>query len=163
MERKVKFILFSIAGIIALFSSCSKTREIKTTIQGLWTIDTIYYKGVDMQYCLQSDNMFKFDGSGECILPITENNCAGFSTFVKTGNWDIVRTDSIHIILNIQTPNSMFSGKFKIVFKKDDNERLLKMEIKSSNLYLVCRKGLYSYSGNMDVINDLVNISQKNN
>jgi hypothetical protein len=69
----------------------------------------------------------------------------------ENGSWKVFKpseTDTIPMRLNVISSNQVFAGTYKIVFYGDESNKLLKMEIWSDNLYIVCRKGLFNYDGN---------------
>ncbi len=156
LYQKKSGVFFFISFII-LLTSCNK--YIDNTISGSWSIDTIYYKSNNMLYCLDI-NVLDFFADYKCELPTTENYCSEIVvTFERKGKWAIHQTDSIPLVMRIESKNEMLSGNFRIIFKKDDSKRLLKMELISEDVYLVCRKGLFSYNENKELIERLIKIS----
>lgn len=157
---KICFI-FLCLGIISI-TSC-KTK-IETTVQGWWTIDTIYYKGYDLRTCLIG-NSLDFKINKQSILPIAEKYCepAVTKSYSKLANIEIIQSvnlkDTIPFRMKITTDNEVFAGIHKLVFYKDDPNKLLKMEIWSDSLYIICRKGLFNFDKNIKLINELEKIS----
>jgi hypothetical protein len=63
--------------------------------------------------------------------------------------------------MSIESRNKIFSGQHTLLFKKDEPNKLLKMELRSDSLFLVARKGLFYYEGNLKTINKLVKMSDQ--
>ncbi|MGN6180153.1 MAG: hypothetical protein ACTHNW_13275 [Mucilaginibacter sp.] len=157
-----------IVFIIPVFLlSCSKKREIKQALDGWWSIDSIYFEHYNVKNCIESNLiLFKFNGRSE--LPISVNGC---NTFINGNNdkFAIIKVldsespnDTIPFRLQIDTKNKIFAGTHKIIFYKDNYNHLLKMEIWSDKLYIVCRKGLFDIDTNSQLVNDLEKISWTN-
>ncbi len=144
-----------------LFASC-KT-EVERVVEGWWTMDTIYYKDYDLRACLGNSLNFKIDGESE--LPTAKNYCepAVKNNYEKWANIEIVKSsnakDTIPLRIKIITNNEVFAGTHKIVFYKDELNKLLKMEMWSDSLYIVCRKGLFNFDKNIPLINKLEKMS----
>jgi hypothetical protein len=149
---------------LCLLSITSCKTNIETTVQGWWTIDTIYYKRYDLRTCLLG-NSLEFKINKQSILPVAEKNCEPVVTnsYDKLANIEITQShnpkDTLPLRMKITTNNEVFAGMHKIVFYKDKPNRLLKMEIWSDSLYIVCRKGLFNFDKNIDLINELEKIS----
>ncbi len=127
-------------------------------MEGSWSIDTIIYKQYEIQNCL-SVNIFSFKELS-CNLPITRERCEDLVVeYEGEGQWEVEKTDSIPLVLKIETKNMIFSGVHRMTFRKDEQNKLLKMELRSDSLYVICRKGLFDYDGNQDLVNDLIKIS----
>lgn len=138
---------------IVLFTISCK-RKVESTISGWWSIDTIYYNNLEIEGCLLSNSII-FE-KGNCELPITENYCGSdVASFDITGDWKIDKNE-IGTFLFIQTENKLFNGNHHIRFFKDEKNKLLMLELKSDSLYLICRKGLFDYDREINLINDLV-------
>jgi len=141
--------------IIIIFASCES--KVEKTIEGSWSIDTLYYHEYDIRNCVLI-NVIDFEHFF-CELPTTESYCEGLVEYVREGQWEVEKTDSIPLVLKIKTENAIFSGTHRVIFKKDEQNRLLKMELRSDDLYVVCRKGLFNYDKNEDLVDDLVKMS----
>lgn len=152
MKKKLIYLFLS---IIAL-SACNE-QKIENVIIGGWTIDTIHYKNIDIRLCLDL-NVINFTKDGGA-LPITENNCAVLPTFDRGTFWQIIKNKKGGIKINFDTKNEMFNGEHHLVFKKDEVNKLLKMEISSDSLFIICRKALFNFDENIKTINNLVEIS----
>jgi len=74
--------------------------------------------------------------------------------------WVTLKADSIPLLLRIESKNVIFKGSHQVVFRDDAENHLLKMEIKSDSLYVVCRKGLFDYDRSRDLVEYLVQLSQ---
>jgi len=138
---------------------CSCKEKVSRTIEGSWSIDEVHYNEYDIRRCLLI-NILSFE-EDFCILPIT-GDCDGLVEYTKEGVWSILKTDSVPLVLNITTKNRIFNGNHQVIFHKDENNKLLKMELISDSLYVLCRKGLFDYDNNMQLIDELVEMSQKN-
>ena len=158
--RKQILILLVLVGLV--FSSCSKNK-IENTIDGIWSMDTIYYSKYDIRLCL-GNNILEFNRD-KSKVPVAMNRCGSFikksyDSFAKVEIVDSeLENDTIPFRLRIKTENEIFSGTHKIVFYKDEVNQLLKMEIFSDSLYIVCRKGLFDFNGNIALINHLEEVS----
>ena len=140
-----------ILSMFIISFSCSSKANLG--VRGIWSIDTLYYEGHDSRHCLYVNTIyFKKE---EVDLPITGNRCDGLSVFEKNGNWLITKSDSTEINLKIETQNEIFSGNHKLIFVNDFQNKLLKIEIRSKNLFMVARKGLFDYDANKSLIEKL--------
>lgn len=148
--------LFLIWILILVTFACCKSK-VERTLEGLWSIDTIIYKQYEIRNCILG-NVIKFEHPS-CDLPTTESYCEGLVEYIREGQWEVEKTDSIPLVLKIETKNMIFSGVHKMTFRKDEQNKLLKMELRSDSLYVICRKGLFNYDGNQDLVNDLIKIS----
>ncbi len=139
------------------FLSCKN--KVEETLVGLWSIDTIVYKEYEIRNCL-SNNIISFNND-LCDLPISRNRCEGLNEFVRKGHVDIIFSENSKqpLMLKISSSNEIFGGSHRMIFKKDDLNKLLKMELISDSLYLICRKGLFDYDSNTELVNDLIKIS----
>jgi hypothetical protein len=159
-------IFYSIPKLIVcllFFQSCQD--RVEKVITGWWTIDTIYYRNFDIKPCL-SLNVITF-GETESVFPYSQNSCAEVicNSNIDQGTWNVSKTsqnDTIPLRLKIDTKNQIFAGTHKVVFYKDDVNKLLKMEIYSDSLYVICRKGLFNYDKNIDLIENLEKLSWYN-
>ena len=159
-----KILILFVACLV--FNSCTN-RKVKNVIEGWWTIDTIYYKNYNIKTCLISNSLnLKFDVKSK--FPVALNNCEPIIknnydqlAEIKLSNSDKLN-DSIPFRLKIATQNEIFAGTYKIVFYKDVPNHLLKMEIFSDKLYIVCRKGLFDFDNNIGLVDELEKISWTN-
>jgi hypothetical protein len=160
--------IFILLALNFYLASCvmesAKKQEIEGVVNGWWTIDTIicvkHNTNYNLRQCLKSNSIFfKFDDKS--VFPTGDNYCSP----IITNNYDQYAdvkllnsenpNDSIPFRLKITTKNEIFSGDHQIIFYKDQNDHLLKMEILSDKLYILCRKGLFDYDDNISLINDL--------
>lgn len=112
----------------------------------MWVIDTVYYKDVDVKACLLS-NIIIFHENKQCKLPYSESRCLNELGFINEvgGKWILEEEDSGVFFLNFKTGNRLFNGVQRVWFYKGDDEGLLKMELYSDSLYMICSKWLYDY------------------
>lgn len=153
--------------MLLMFSSCTKHQKVASAIEGWWTMDTIIYKNYNIRNCLGDNSLFfHFDKKSQ--FPVAENKCGNIITGSFDSSGDIKLTnsnlenDTIPFRLTINTKNQLFSGVYKISFDKDSENHLLKMELLSDKLYIVCRKGLFNYDENVDLVNELEKITWTN-
>jgi hypothetical protein len=126
---------------------------VSSIVDGLWSIDTIYYKQYDIRGCLLS-NVISFDGDN-CNLATT-GDCEGLYVIEEVGEWQMNEKRDI-LSINIDTKNEIFAGHHYVKLKRDMNLKLLKMEIWSDSLYIVCRKGLYNIDYHKDELDSYIN------
>lgn len=126
--------------------------ESEYLIKGKWSIDTISYRENEVRGCFLS-NIIEFKNE-EVDLPIAENMCDSLIKKAndRFGQWEMI-DNSEKRKLKINTPNEVFSGSHSFRFIKDEKNKLLKIELKSDNLFIIARKGLFEYDSNIDVIN----------
>lgn len=154
MQNKVIIVL---VAICCLTASCRN--KVKNIITGWWTIDSLIYMNYDIRTCLLS-NSFWFNKNGSIDLPIPKNYCSELVTeYNRKGMWSTLKTDKIPLLMRIESKNVIFRGTHQIIFRDDATNHLLKMEIKSDSLYVVCRKGLFDYDRNRDLVEYLVQLS----
>jgi len=127
-------------------------------IQGWWSIDEIVYDGYDIRVCLLL-NILTFEDR-TCDLPLSIG-CEGLEEQIRQGTWKTSKTESGPLVLDITSANRTFSGSYQVTFYKDDDNKLLKMELVSDSLYILCRKGFFDFNKNIEVVNELVRMTQK--
>lgn len=143
--------------ICSMVASCKD--KVKTTVAGWWSIDTLYYRNYEIRTCLLG-NWLVFNEDGSMKLPIPESRCSELVTeYNDKGDWEILSQDNQSLFLNIDSKNEMFGGKHQIVFRRDEQNSLLLMEISSDSLYVLCRKGMFNYNRNQELISDLEKMS----
>ena len=117
-------------------------------------MDTIHLRNNNINYDIRTclgDNSLFFHFDEKSSFPAAEYNCGDVikGSFVRTGEIALVSSpltnDTIPFRLMINSKNQLFSGVYRIVFDRDSQNHLLKMELKSDKLYIVCRKGLFNY------------------
>lgn len=134
---------FLIGICMLLLTSCSK--KASGLIDGIWSIDEIYYQDQDYRFHIRG-NMLSFERS-KCYLPILYPLMEKQPLPIKRiddGLWHTTEENGCYY-LHIETTNKLFNGRHKIVFWKDEKEKMVKMTISSKDLYLVCRKGLFNF------------------
>jgi hypothetical protein len=141
---------------LSILIGCDKKVE-NEALEGTWSIDTLYYRAYDIRNCVLV-NVINFEHDF-CKLPTTESYCEGLIEYTDTGIWKTNRTDSTPLVLEIESQNKIFSGNHRIIFKKDKRNKLLKIELRSDSLYVVCRKGLFDYDRYENLTDELVNLS----
>ncbi|RYE13303.1 MAG: hypothetical protein EOP34_09085 [Rickettsiales bacterium] len=160
----LKKVIVSLLAFAIILPSCSKSRKVEKAIEGWWSIDTIYYKNRNIRICL-GNNVLQFRKGDNSELPAAKNNCGSFikDSYSTTAHIEVLESelanDTIPLRLKIVTKNEIFAGTHKIVFYKDELNQLLKMEVYSDSLYIVCRKGLFNLSSNLALVNELEKIS----
>jgi len=163
----MKRFIFAIATFL-LLNSCTKNYKVTSAIEGSWTIDTIWFiNKYDLRTCLGNNSLF-FSFSEKSNFPAARNNCGNLITgsFDHCGEITLDRSklknDTIPFRLIINSKNQLFSGIYKVVFDKDSENHLLKMELISNKLYIICRKALFNFDENIDLINELEKITWTN-
>ncbi len=131
--------------MLILLSLISCGKQASDLINGIWSIDEIYFQDQDFRFNILG-NMLSFDNR-ECVIPIiyraSKNNLIPLKK-QDDGLWHTTEENGCYY-LHIETTNKLFNGRHKIVFWKDEQEKLVKMTISSKDLYLVCRKGLFNF------------------
>ena len=151
-KSPIYFSLISILFLVVFFFFFSCTNKVNNTLKGWWTIDTIYYnKKWDVKTCL-TVNVICFD-ENNCELPSTKYcNDERIYTVCSKGNWLVIKGDSTKLDLKITSKNKIFNGTHQLLFRRDDENRVLKLELYSDSLYLVCRKGMFDYSSEQNLV-----------
>jgi len=153
--KKVFFFIFF--GISLLFSCQTKEHN---AIEGFWTIDVIHFNQYDITRCLLV-NVVSFE-SDVCELATT-GKCDDLTEYEKLGTWSVFKTDSVTLVLRINTKNEIFRGDQRVIFHRDVEKRMLIMELVSDRLYVVCRKGLFDYDNNSTLIDELLKETNPSN
>ena len=137
-----------VACLFTLIMLCSCS-GIKQVVKGFWTIDKIEYKKQDLFYDILS-NVIIFERN-KCNMPTfyeyhkIESN--------EQGVWEVTQEGDKYY-LTIKTGNDIFAGKHNICFKKDYENKLIKMFITSDSLFVECRKGLFNFDKDNKIIDD---------
>lgn len=143
--------------VFTLFNSCKPV--IKKSISGKWVVETIAYNNVLINECLLL-NLMTFDRNKTCELPIVAF-CPEYDIVTSNGNWILQETDSIPLMLTIDTDNRIFSGNHRLIFYRDEKANLFRMEVISDSLYMLCNKNLYNNGLSQDIMNYLVKVSHR--
>lgn len=129
--------------IVVLITHCSCISHfgIRGIVKGFWAIDFIEYS--------QNQNILYECGSNILIfkrntvsMPVYREDAD--NPLKRNGKWKITR-EGEQYFLTIDTENEIFAGTHKICFKKDYENRLIKMIIQSDYLYLEASKGLFNF------------------
>ncbi len=134
--------------ILFLFYSCG---GINKSVEGFWTIDKIEYKNQDLLFDIKA-NIIIFK-SKKCVLPYI-NGTNFLKAYSEEGVWEIVKNNNETYSIKIETKNEIFLGTHQICFKKDFENKLIKMLIHSDSLYIECRKGLFDFDKDNSSIDD---------
>lgn len=133
----------------------SPNLTVSKLVEGVWSVDTIYYGKYDIKQCLLS-NMVVFKET-QCDLPISEDRCEDIGrVYSGIGAWEAIETDSGAFFIRFKTENKLFKGQQRIIFRIGDSKGLLKMEIGSDSLYAICSKGLYDYRKHMKYVKTII-------
>ena len=138
VKRILVIILFS-----GLIYGCHSSLENK--IEGFYSIDILIYNDNIITDEL-SVNSISFDSNGKCNLPPTR----AISTIRanrEVGFWSITEKDSI---VSIKTDHPIFNGDFKLSFKKDELNKLLKISLSSDTISFIASKALQNYELHKD-------------
>ena len=156
MKKLVFLILITIIAV-----SCNKGKSsIEKILYGQWSIDTVYYMKANVIYCFNG-NIIDFAGKSEEVFIPGVFGCGKYLASKKeTASYDISLSKiNKNFGINIKSKNIILNGLHKLRFKKDNVNKLLKLELKSDNLFLVCRKGYFDFDENIDKINYLTKIT----
>jgi hypothetical protein len=133
----------SIALLIVVFTislfSCKTKFEKK--IIGTWAIDNVINKAENNDVYLKS-NMITFNEKNICFLPVFEKNQD------KKGSWKIDYKEDTVLIINAN--NNPLNGSYHIKFKRDSENKLLRLFINSETYELECSKLLHNYDKDKD-------------
>lgn len=155
----MKHFLATITLILFLSFIISCNSDVKSGVEGMWSIDTISYKGYDIKLCLTL-NVISFDRRAQ--LPTTGYRCSELITvFDPFGDWEISNKDNAPLSLRIESKNQLFAGEHQIKFKRNPRNQNLTMEIISPDLYVTCNKFLFSCDENEALVNRLIMLSNK--
>ena len=142
------FAKFICIVVLVLFCSCSS--RIEKAVKGFWAIDFMEYsQNQDILYELLS-NILIFDNN-ECTMPTYIEYHKVQSK--EQGTWKITQQGEQYFI-TIDTENEIFAGTHKICFKKDYENKLIKMIIHSDYLYLESSKGLFHFDRDNKIIDN---------
>ncbi|MES2382880.1 MAG: hypothetical protein V4538_17665 [Bacteroidota bacterium] len=167
MTKQISMFFLLFAALF-IFGSC-KT-NINKVMEGTWVVDTIYYKGYDVKPCVLANMIIFFEKNNRASLCKIDNRCdeALIGKNIKTdeGSWEIIQSinkkDTMPLSIKFNTKNEIFTGVHKLVFHKEDKKKLLKIEIFSDDLYMICVKTLFYYDSNKELIDELEKLSWSN-
>lgn len=158
-----KLIFITIISLVLL--SCDN--KINSAIEGIWVIDILEYKNYDVKLCFYSNGLI-FSNGGKMKLPQNGKRCPEILTndFDESATWEISKSDNLHDTLPLKikfnTRNKILSGTHHLVFHRDERYKLLKIEVWSDSLYMVCAKTLFHYDSNIEFIKELEKVSWTN-
>lgn len=134
MRRIVFLLLF-------IFTSCKQSQKdvVKLKINGMWDIYEMTYKNEDYKQNLLINAFTFYIDSNKVTIPETYN----YENEEQDINskWEIINNDT----LLINCKNYAFRGKFKITFFKDYKNKLLGIELKSSNTFIKAYKVMQNF------------------
>lgn len=149
MKKVILFFCF-----ISLISCTDKEKIAVKLLNGAWVIDSIKYNDQDIMNCF-TVNGIGFNEDGTCMPPGYFDWCFPPLDSVEqlSGTWKISNVNK-KWNLQISTKNKIFNQTYNLNFKVDPNSNILKMYLKSPDLYIECSKIL----SNPDAANDIKKI-----
>lgn len=148
MKSKIIFLLITISTIL-IYTSCNKKNEqvVQDILNGDWSIDSLTYKNWELRACVPLNIIHFYNDSISNLPTTTFCDSIEFKDLNFKAIHRIVLKNKSDISLIFQTKNKFFQDTFQLHFIDDINNKLMKMELKSKETYLVCTKGsLESYS-----------------
>jgi hypothetical protein len=135
--KKGLTLFFTLISLLA----CNK---LKSTLQGDWLIEKVYYNNKPVIYDLYS-NGFNLNKDHTCWLPMSAVN--ENQPDVEKGSWETYTKDTVSY-LKIQTVNKVFNRTFRVLnFRKELDYKkygyLLKMTLIADSLRIECAKVPY--------------------
>jgi hypothetical protein len=132
--QQMKSYKIYLSCLLLLLSSCTTNRK---KIIGFWAIDDILFKGLQVKNLL-SFNTITFHEDGKIDLP--QLNWDG----VTEGQWKFVKAEG-NTFLIIQSPHSIFNGKYYYTFYNDPVQRIFKVRLVSDSVDVICSNFFHSY------------------
>ena len=160
MKKMKKNNCYCVLFLIAVIGTVSCKNKAERIIEGLWKIDTICYKGHEIRECFNPFGNVFFQNIF-CRLPSIDN-CNGLIARYRSGHWEVHKKNG-GLILSIVTENRIFSGTYRMAFKRDSANKHLKMVFVSDSLYVSCVKFMFNCDYHQDLVNDLVEMSRVSN
>jgi hypothetical protein len=141
--------------LICFIFSCNNVLD--NTIRGTWSIDSIKVANQEEISCL-TINVFHFS---EDICSTPGNFCDTFTQLAdqKTDVNYSLRKLTHGTYIKFDTNSIFYNDSFRITFFKDTNEKLLKAKLKSENIEIVMRKGMYNFDRNIKTIEKLIEMT----
>lgn len=138
-----------------LFISCTNEKDkqkrfIRRHIIGSWTI----------AYMLDSHN--EPIGLMHNIITFDKNGEFG-SFFIEKGLWKVEQDSIYNFEIYLISDNPDYNKPFDIKFIKDIDNKLLKLELRSSDYLIVCSKMLYNFDLNIENTNKLIELTKWQN
>lgn len=128
---------------ISLFILLTSCASVDDGIEGVWSIDKCLINNREYSF---AGNLMRFK-NGKCNLPLVykdDTTLYGKSSLIDTGNWKIIKEPRKYV-LEIITNNQLFAGKYEISFSKDEENRLLRINLKNDKINLQGAKFLVNY------------------
>lgn len=142
--------------IICVNISCDNI--IQSTIKGTWSIDSIIVNDSEAISCL-SINILHFS-KDICTTP--RNFCDTFKKLDEQSmevNYKLFNKSNDEFYLKLDTNSIFYNDSFRITFFKDTKEKLLKAKLKSKNIEITMRKGLYNFDRNIKNTDKLIELT----
>lgn len=137
-------------ALLLLLSSCNVEKK---GLIGLWSIDYCEYNNVLLDL---RTNLILFDNESQLPTLWKEQVLELGINQTKNFNWEIYRNIENKLMLKIDSKNNLFAGDYYVTFFKDEEQKLLMMELKNDRLLIVCRKGLVNFDKEKSFIEELV-------
>jgi len=141
--------------LVFFFYSCSNV--IENSIKGGWSIDTISNNTQELISCL-SLNVFEFKEI-KCTIPANYCDTITQINLQQTEVPYTVRKTDNGYYLKFSTESIFFTDSFKVTFFKDTKEKLLKANLKSENIEIIMRKGMYNFDRNIKNTDKLIELT----
>ncbi len=137
--------------ILTLLVGCNENTKVKNIVEGLWTIDGIFYRDIDFIHNILGNTMTFYKSN--CVLPKSRIH-SPIQSDVNHGEWTYINKEGSYVI-KIETGNKIFSGTYNVTFINDFNKKLLRMKLKSADVTIVCTKALFDYEANEKIIKEI--------
>lgn len=162
---KTKSFFQFIISTVLIFAGCRNGNEeiVRDVLNGDWSIDSLTYKNWELRACLPLNIIHFYDDSISSLPTTTFCDSTEFKDFNFKSIHRIIYKNKSDISLIFETKNKFFQDTFKVQFIDDINNKLMKMELKSNETYVVCTKGsLEGYSKLKREINKVGDIEEIN-
>lgn len=149
--KKIIFIL-----VVSVNFSCNNL--VQSTIEGSWSIDSIKVNDNEEISCL-SINLLHFSRD-TCSTP--RNFCDTFTKLDEQSRevtYKLFCKSKGEYYLKLDTNSIFYNDSFRISFFKDTKEKLLKAKLKSENIEIIMRKGLYNFDRNIKNTDKLIELT----
>jgi hypothetical protein len=122
--------------IFILLISCNPySKTIDEKLNGSWAIEEIKYQNINYKDSLIMNTLF-FEENNVIKLP---------ETFNFENELTFYELDEKNLMINVSSKNQIFRGKYNLRFIKDSQKKILGIELKSKNTYLIAYKFLQNY------------------
>lgn len=122
---KVKIIFF----LLFCFGCKNKNEIITDKLSGQWAIDSISYNGINYKNDLRI-NFIVFDQENKISLPASDYFEKDYDA-----KW-FLKHDNEKNILLINCKDEVFNGKYNLIFIKNQEKKLLGIELKSDSTFV---------------------------